>query len=331
MLKKVSSFAIGDTVTDCVFCLKSLHKSGNGGYSAVLSDKESEISAVLMEERYEKFMSDLVGGAVTVNGVVLNGTDMTPYIKIKSMVKAESGSYKPSDLFQGLDEKLTTMYMGEIRKLIEKIPSKECKALCNAILTDEKLFMLAAMPASVGYHGRFAGGALATTASVANMAVQAGTQYHKLCHGLYGKAGINWSVLATAALLHAIAVGEYYQHEQPYERTEIGLNRGYFSLLQKEIENAVKDNGIPLDDLTLARILNVLGCAVNMKTSVKATSPEGILFRHILMAYEDLDMLAEDRAAHEEQEGESMFFSSRSRRYVVVNGEETPVTEQKGA
>ncbi len=330
MFKKVSLYAIGDAVADGIFVLKKLYKSGNGGYNAVLSDRESELPATLSEERYEKFMDDLIGSAVQVNGVVLNGTDMTPYVKIKSLMKADGSQYKPSDLFQGLDEQTTRKYTDSIKKIITQIPAAECRALCESILTEEKLSMLSMMPASVGYHGRYAGGALATTATVTNMVVQAGTQYTKLNHGLYGKANINWSVLATASLLHAVSVGEYYEREQPYNRTEIGLNRGYFSLLQKEIEDAVREKKIPLDDLTLARILNVLACAVSMKTSVKSTSPEGILFRHLLMAYEDLDMLAEDRASHEEQEGESMFFSARSRRYVVVS-DESPATEQKGA
>ncbi len=329
-MQNIANLAIGDTLSDSVFVLRSLKKSADGNYSAVLSDRENSMPAVLSGERYDKSMPELVGGAVSVNGVVLNGTDMAPYVKIKSLARAEQGSYKASDLFNGLDAKHVNGYKTAIKTIISQIPDESCRLLCEKALDETTLDTLSTMPATVGYHGRYAGGALATAATVSKMAVQAGVQYQKWDHGLYGNPAINWSVLLTASLLHTLAVKEFYAPSQPWKRTEIGAHRGYFSLLQSDLEQVISANAIPIDDLTLSKVLNVLGCAVSMKTSVKATSPEGILFRHILLAYEDLDMLAEDIANHDDEDGS--FFSSRSRRYMVIDNDNVPKTEErKGA
>ncbi len=319
-MRYIKDIAIGDKLTDCIFVLKKLVKTTKGDYSAVLADKTDTIPAVMAAERFERSMPDMVGGAVCLNGVVLNGTDMAPYVKIKSMTKAKAGSFKTSDLFQGLSEKRIAEYKGAIRDTISHIPNEACKLLCEKALSDEVLDTLSRMPASIGFHGRYSGGALATAATVSKMAIQAGVQYQNWNNGLYGTA-LNWSVLVTASLLHTLAVKEYFAHEQPWNKTEIGMNRGYFSLLQSDIEAVIHENSIQLDERLLSCILNVLGCAVSMKTSVKATCPEGILFRHTLMAYEDLDMLAEETANHEAEDGEEGFYSSRSKRYVVLRND----------
>ncbi len=307
-----SVLTIGDSIREKVFALKSIEHQGEvmAGY---LTDKTGEIPFQISAERFNPSMKEMIGGAVKVSGVVLNGKNMAPYIKVKALEKAAEGEYKPSDLFTGLDEAHVTAYKKIIQATITKIPDPEIQKYVKATLSADVLDTLARFPATCGYHGRYQGGALASTALVSKIAVQAGVQYQKWGNGLYSSP-LDWSVLLAATLLHMAAVPEYIvSGEPPFKKSRKGIERGYISCLQSVLEEA------PLDDEKLSRILNCLGAAVPMKTAVKATSAEGVLLRHCLLMYEELDMLDAGRAEDDSEEDE--YFDPRLHRYVTKRKE----------
>ncbi len=67
------------------------------------------------------------------------------------------------------------------------------------------------------------------------------------------------------------------------------------------------------------RLLNTLACSVPMKSGVKATGPEGMLLRHVLMLYEELDMFDASVASHEPKDGETYYYDTRLKRTVPIS------------
>ena len=291
---------------------------------AALSDRTGEIAAILPDERYNGTMQDLVGGAVLVNGIVLNGRNMSPYVKIKSIAKAEKGSYQPSEIFDGLDEAHIDGYINVIKTSVSKIFDEELRGFVEACFSEEVLRELASKPASLAYHARYRGGALACAATVVKMATQAGVQYQKWNCGLYGST-LDWGMLVAAALLSSYGVLTYYT-ESPWRKSTSGLQRGYMSMLQSSLTKIMMQ-GNKLSDDKFDKLLNILASSVPMKSGVKATSPEGMILRHVLMLYEELDMFDASVAEHEPEEGETYYYDSRLKRTVPI----APAEQEGGA
>lgn len=328
---KVKEIIIGETLTGQVFCLKRLNPASSPYedlevHRGTLSDSTGEVECFISNERYDKSMADLVGGAVLVNGFVLNGKDMVPLVKIKSLTSAPKDSYKPSDIFDGLDEEHVQKYIAVMKAAIDKIADGELKAFAIAALSDDVYRELAAKPASLAYHGIYRGGALACAASVTKMVTQGGWQYQKYNCGLY-KPVFDWSLAITASLLCTYGVLGYYT-DHPWRKTDSGVQRGYMSVLQSRLQRVTEVS--PLSGEKFDRLLNVLGCSVPMKTGVKATCPEGMLLRHTLMLFEELDMFDASVAKHEPEEGETYYYDTRLRRTVPIV-QAAPAAEEGGA
>ena len=325
---KAKDIIIGEQLSGQVFCLKHLSPDSYPYedmevHKGVLSDCTGEVNCFISNERYDKSMADLVGGAVLVNGFVLNGKDMVPLLKIKSLASAPQEAYTPSDIFDGLDQLHVEKYEAVIRSSIEKIADGDYKAFANAALTDDVLRMLAVKPASLAYHGVYRGGALACAASVTKMVTQGGWQYQKFNCGLY-KPVFDWSLAITASLLCTYGVLDYYT-DHPWRKTNAGVQRGYMSILQSSLQEVRMVSPLPSNKFD--RLLNVLGCSVPMKTGVKATSPEGMLLRHILMLFEELDMFDASVAHHEPKEGETYYYDPKLRRTVPLGTAEEEAEE----
>lgn len=320
MPMKVKEMVIRDKLSDIVLCLKHLSQNTFQYedmivHTAVLSDKTGEIHAFLSDERYEASMQDYVGGAVCVNGVVLNGKNMEPLVKIKSLALASPDSFSPSEIFDGLDEAHVKGYIEVIKKGISQITDDELRNFVDACFTDEVFQELASKPASLRYHGTYRGGALACAASVVKMACQAGLQYKKWSCGLY-KPTFDWSMLLAASCLCTYGVLGYYT-EQPCRKTPSGVQRGYMSVLQSSLQSVVM-SGHQLSNDKFDRLVNILASSVPMKSGVKATSSEGMVLRHVLMLYEELDMFDASVAGHEPEDGETYYYDPKSRRTIPI-------------
>ena len=311
---EISKIVIGDSVNEQVFCLKSLSRANDNNYEVVISDKSGELTCELAAERFSKDMIAMVGGAVKTSFIVKNGLNTIPVGIIKSLVKAEEGTFKPSELFDGLSEEKIKYYKGVIHSCIKSIPREDCKQLVAKILDEQMLSQLSTLPATLAYHGTYRGGALAATACVTKMIMQAALQYVKSENGLY-KPCLDWGTLIASSLLVYVGNVDYYTSEQPFRKTPIGVERGYLSILQKRIESA--NDGI-VDDFTLARIINILGASAPTKSGIKATSSEGIILRQCSMMYEELDRLDAGMAGYEAEEGETYFYDRKLRRNIVL-------------
>ena len=318
-MAKVTSFVIADKVEDQVLCLKRLSADtvpyeDMDVHMGTLSDKSGEIRAYISHERYNSSMLDLVSGAVLITGLVLNGKNMEPIVKIKSLRAAESGTFKPSEIFDGLDEEHVAKYIATMKYSLDKISDEEIRRFTEGCLTDDAYRGLAARPASLAYHGTYRGGALACAASVTKMVCQTGWQYQKFNCGLY-KPVFDWSIAIAAGLLSTYGVLGYYT-EAPYKKTPSGVQRGYMSILQALLQRVYQAH--PMTPDKFDRLLNALSCSVPMKSGVKATGPEGMLIRHVLMLYEELDMFDASVAGHEPKEGETYYYDPKLRRTVPV-------------
>ena len=305
----VKDITIGDTFQGEVFLLEKLNKEGDEGFLAVLSDKTGKMDALISRERFEERYMSFVGGAVKVNAIVLNGTDGKVLVKIRTMEIAGRSEYKPSDLFDALSEKKKEEYTALLKDALGRIPDAGCRALCEAVLTDEVLSLLGEYPASVSYQASFKGGALAQTATVTRMVLQMGLSYQRQTNGLYG-CTLEWSILLSGALLHMVGVLDYFT-DQPWRRTPVGIDRGYFSLLQSRIEAARVKSAVPLNDIKFARLINVLQVS-QYRTVLKASTHEGILLRQAVLCFAELDQLDAAVAASDKMQ----FFDAKSRRHI---------------
>ena len=300
--KKISSMVIGDAVKGDAYLLKSLTHQPDGSYSVLLSDKTGDLSGVIPAERWENTYKALVGGAVSVHAVIHVGTDNAPLVKVKSLGRAGEGTYKPSDLFDGLSEEQIKAYKGSISKLWEKIPSAEIKDLVRVTLTKETLKAMSLLPASLDKHGRYMGGALAATAGVASIATSSMVSYVKAENGLY-HLPIEWSILVGAALLHMAAIPEYYTLEQPFRKTEIGVQRGYLSLLQSKLESVVREKNLSISEGQMSKLLNTLESGRIKRSGVSPTSPEGHVLRSAIFFYSNLDRMSSALDGYDFREG----------------------------
>lgn len=310
---------IGDRIED-VYCLKSINKAKDG-YHVILSDKEGEVEASLSDVRYDEGIRDSIGGPVFVSGPVIDGLNSKALVVIKEIRKAQEKEYRASDIFNGLTDDEIRKYKDCIRSMQAKITDAECSALVSACLSDKVIELLAEKPATVGYHGVYRGGALAACAIVSKMVYANIAYYQTLAPGMYN-ARINLSALLCASLLHTYGTLTYISNREPWVKTVAGLNRGYIGVLQSLIERTVAKQGVEISEDKLSVVLNILGCACSMKTSVKATGPEGAIFRKVLMAYEELDAIFASTAEKKPEEGEDYYFDKRLGRTLVFPSEE---------
>lgn len=313
--KAISDISCGDRITDTVYVLKTLSREAEQ-IRLSLSDKTGILDCYMPLSRYDSSYERMVGGAVKVNGLVEIGKNQQLLGKIRSLAVADAGSFNVTELFDGLSEEKKVLYAAGIKSLIDKIPEPSCRQLCSSILTDEFLDRLSSYPASLAFHARYRGGALATTYVVTRMCIQMAKIYSQLNPEMYPYR-INWSMLVTSSLLMYSAIPEYLI-DNPWRKSQVAIDRGYMSLLQSKIEKAVHENGVDISEERLARIFNILGSSVAFKTAVKATCFEGITLRNTLIAYEEMDMFDAELSKHEASEGETYFFNSRLKRNIAT-------------
>ena len=89
------------------------------------------------------------------------------------------------------------------------------------------------------------------------------------------------------------------------------------SVMQSSLTDVLL-SGHPLSKEKFDKLLNILASSVPMKSGVKATCSEGMLLRHVLMLYEELDMFDESVSSHEPKEGETYYYDSKLHRTVPI-------------
>ena len=303
MKKTTKEMVIGDAIKGNVYLLKTASKQADGSYNIELSDRSGTISGKIPAERWNNSYNSLIGGAVSVHAVVHVGAENTPLVKVKSLGKPDPASYRTADLFDGLSDTQIKAYKTAIARLWEKIPSNEIKQLVKAVLTKDTINAMSVRPASLDGHGRYMGGALAATAAVTNIAVTEMAAYARTENGIY-HLPVEWSVLMGAGLLHMAAIPEYYTQDHPFRKTEIGVQRGYLSLLQTRIESAVRVHRLSISEGQLNRLLNTLASGRIIRSGVSPTSPEGHILRSALIFYRTLDEMSSALDSYNFKDGE---------------------------
>ena len=313
---KISELVVGEKINDVCLVLKNIAQRGDT-YGIILKDKSGEVSALCRAELVTESVLSNIGGVVKITAVVKPGKDRKPELVIKQIAKANKGEYKSSDLYDGLSEEKIAEYTEMITSMKRYVHHEGFRALLDIALNEETLSLLASMPATLGYYGRYKGGALAGAALVTQFVKDCGCDYVKHFNALH-QGNINWSLLITAALLNTYGVVDYLTREEPFRKTPTGVERGYYSVLQSRIERLVIENNLPIADEELSQLLNVLAASVSSHTSVKATSKEGILLRHLLALYSELDMLdfGVEKDKTEDADELGYFYNSVLRRYI---------------
>jgi len=314
---RIGELIIGEKV-GLIAILKSMSECQNGTYACVLSDKTGTIDATVGAGIDVSSVRNQVNGAVKVSAIVKPGQNRKPTLNIKTISIADKSEYKSSDLFDGLSEEKIAEYTSLIKSLQRHIKHPGYAKLVACALNDITLQKLSQMPASLGFYGTYKGGALAGAALIAEMVKQVGCTYVTHYNGMH-QGNIDWSLLLTAALLNTFGVIKYITPESPFQKTPIGMERGYLSVLQSMIEQVIYQNQIELDELAIAKLCNVIGCAMSKRTAVRATSKEGILLRHTVSMYGELDMFDYGSSELTEEEyGENGYFYSKTlNRYVA--------------
>ena len=96
---------------------------------------------------------------------------------------------------------------------------------------------------------------------------------------------------------------------------------GYVSLLQKMLDDAIQKNNILLSNMDYANLMSILKIALETRLSLKATSKDGVILRHIITLYADCDCFDWDIANHEAEEDETHYYSQAVGGYVIPTSE----------
>lgn len=259
----------------------------------------------------------LVGGTViNISGVyIMDGIERVFKIHDISICT----DFLPAELFSGISAEIITSCKEGIRSLQEKISHPGYHALVEACLTDAVLDRMAELPATLNSYGKYNGGALVATNAVSHMVLTSMSAYSRRGNA-FSTVPPSWNALTTASLLFLYANVEFFTPAPPYKRSKLGVAMGYTSLLQKMIVDKVHEKNILLSDDDLASLLNILKVTTEDKTSVRATSKDGSILRHMVSLYKDCDTFDWDIATHERDgENESYYYSPALKSYVVLD------------
>ncbi len=318
--KCVKDIIIGDRFNNDTFCLKELKTMPDGGAKLTLSDKTGEITGEISPERFLSEYNEWTNNAVKITAIAVDTTGMKPHLLVRNIALAGTNEYSANELFMGLSKETIDEYLSMIKRTMEYVTHPGFRTLLDVAFTDIALQRLSSLPATINRFGTYAGGALAEAALVSEMCMRSCIAYVNHGNGLYS-GGIDWSLLLTGALLCSYGNLRYLT-DMPWKRTAAGMQRGYISTLQSSIEELIRNHNIPIDELDLAKLLNILGASVSFKTEVKSSCKEGIVLRHTMHIYQEMDILDNGvetyKEEHTEEERESYFYNKASRSYVSI-------------
>lgn len=312
----IKDLVIGQRV-EGLFCILNSLKESDGAYFATFKDRDSSIPGRIISELLDDTIKSIVGSAVKISAVVIPGKETAPMLNVKSIAKANPGEFNPLDLTEGLSEEKVREYKEIIRICIKQIQHPGYKELVERLLSEDNLNRLATIPASLAYYGKYRGGALAGAALISIMCRDTGVEYVRHFNAIHQR-NIDWSLLLTGSLLNTIGTLIYITPEAPYTKTVVGMDKGYVGVTQSIIEKTIYQNQIPITEEECARLINVITCAVATKTDIRNSAKEGIILRHCLALYAELDMLDYAFAEHEKSdENEQFFYAPNLKRYIA--------------
>lgn len=311
---------LGSAFENQPFILESIGRTAGDKIAVTLSDRSGSANGCISKALAAQIsLEHAVGKVFSISAAVLVEMKQ-PLIVIRSI--SECTEYQPAELFSGLSEEMITVYKTTIQELKARVKGSNYRKLLEVCLSDTNLDRLSKLPASLNGHGLYVGGCLATTAVVTDLALYDGVRYAKLANGIYTVAP-NWDLLITAGLLHTYGVFRYFDAEDPFKKSVMGVRMNYFPILQSSLERTMMEEHITLTDEEFGNLINVLQVAVGGKTKTKAITKDGSILRHTISLYRECDMMDYVSANHLPAEGEDFFYDRRSRRYYINQTSET--------
>lgn len=313
--KFVKSLMYGEVADNEPFLLS--HYQGVKGNDTMisLSDRTGCIPASVPAAISDSMdLKSLEGSVVSVSGVILMD-NRAPLLRIKEL--SVCNSFIPAELYEGLSKETILSYIRDIAELKGMVKHPGYRAVVDSCLTAENLDRLAHLPATLGYYGRYSGGALAATDSVARMCMTSMVAYTRRGNHITTQAP-DWNALLSASLLFMLGSIRYFEPDPPFRKSARGVSLGMFSSLQSVIEDAIRGKDIGLTEIELATLLNILNVSVSTRTETKAVSKEGAILRHIISLYAECDSLDWELATHEKESGEEYYYSKKLSRYVMT-------------
>lgn len=309
-----SELILGTAFENQPFVLESIGHTLNDKVAVTLSDRSGSANGCISKALFSQLsLSQCIGKVFFISAAVLVEMKQ-PLIVIRSM--SECTEYQPAELFSGLSESMIATYTKNIQELKARVKNANYRRLLDICLSDSNLNRLSKLPASLNGHGLYIGGCLAATAVVTDLALYDGARYAKLANGIYSVAP-NWDLLITAGLLHTYGMFRFYDENDPFKKSVMGVRMNYFPILQSSLERTMIEQGISLTDEEFGNLINVLQVAVGGKTTTKAISKDGSILRHTISLYRECDIMDYTAANHLPVEGESFFYDRRSRRYFI--------------
>lgn len=316
--KYIKDLTYGETIDRESFSLA--HCNGvkhEKDIEVVFSDRTGTVKAAVPLSVIPEGISleTMEGNVFTVSGVILMDNQM-PLLRVKEL--AVCSDFVPAELYQGLSKEKILAYIQDISELKCMIKHPGYRKLVDECLTPENLDKLAHLPATLGYYGKYSGGALAATDSVARMCMTSMVAYTKRGNGLT-TAAPDWNALISASLLFMLGNIKYFRPDPPFKKSDLGVALGIFPALQSTIEDCIRGKDIGLTDVEFSTLLNALNVSVSTRTEVRAVSKEGPILRHCISLYAECDALDWECATHETQEGEDgYYYSKKLSRYVMT-------------
>lgn len=313
-----NELVLGSTFEDQPFVLQSIGQGNEERTYFTLSDRTGSASSVISTQLLEEYhLREKVGKVFSINAAVLVEMKL-PLIVIRSL--RECSKYQPAELFTGLSQERIELYQKTIRDLMQKVKNENYRALLETCLCEDNLERLATLPASLNGHGTYVGGCLAATAVVTDMALYDGVRYAKLSNQLYTTAP-NWDLLITAGLLHTYGRFLFYDENDPFKKSVMGVRMNYFPILQSSLERCILEKELTLTPEEFGNLINVLQVAVSGKTSTRAVTKDGTILRCVIALYQECDIMDSSVANHIPAEGEQFFYDRKSRRYLINENE----------
>lgn len=309
-----SELILGTAFENQPFVLEHIGHTSGDKIAVTLSDRSGYANGCIPKTLASQIaLEQGIGKVYLISAAVL--VDMKqPLIVIRTI--AECTEYQPAELFSGLSEGMIATYTKNIQELKARVKNANYRKLLDICLSDSNLNRLSQLPASLNGHGLYLGGCLAATAVVTDLALYEGARYAKLANGIYSVAP-NWDLLITSGLLHTYGMFRFYDENDPFKKSVMGVRMNYYPILQSSLERTLIEQDILLTDEEFGNLINVLQVAVGGKTSTKAITKDGCILRHTISLYRECDIMDYTAANHLPEEGESFFYDRRSRRYFI--------------
>lgn len=292
----------------------------------LLSDRTGMVDAVLLKNDNSSLalVKENLGGVFLITGPVLKKDGQVKVREVKIREIEIAHKFLPHELYEGLTNEKKQDYISEIKALFNKVIHKGYRSLLDACLSDDVLNKLAEYPATHGFYGVYIGGALAATCTVTYMAINCAVAYVKRGNGISTQPP-DWSLLITASLLHQVGRLAFFDPNDPFKKSPRGVAMNYFSTLQSLLEEVIREHEIPLTEMEIAMLLNVLNVATSNRTSTRSVSKDGTILRSVLRLYGECDAYDWCVANAEVDEGATYVYDGHTNRYYlssVINPEE---------